>query len=178
MPRQAPRICQSQMSVTGTGAAECPPRASTPSGGATPDAHATPVPKDHADRAFDAATCIGCGACAAACPNASATLFLAAKITHLGQLPQGHSERDLRVVTMLAQHDAKGFGACTNIGECAAACPKQIPSTSSPSSTGTCTPPCATATDAMSNLPSPGAFRGRLRLVVIANREGPGTYLS
>ena len=95
--------------------------------GAAPDAHATPVPKDNADRAFDAATCIGCGACVAACPNGSASLFVGAKITHLGELPQGQAERDTRVVNMVAQHDHEGFGGCTNIGECTAACPKGIP---------------------------------------------------
>ena len=77
--------------------------------GAAPDAHAMPVPKEHADRAFDAATCIGCGACVAACPNGSASLFVGAKITHLGELPQGQAERDTRVVNMVAQHDARGL---------------------------------------------------------------------
>ena len=95
--------------------------------GAAPDAHATPVPKDQADRAFDVATCIGCGACVAACPNGSASLFLGAKITHLGELPQGQAERDTRVAAMVAQHDHEGFGGCTNIGECTSACPKGIP---------------------------------------------------
>lgn len=95
--------------------------------GAAPDAHATPVPKENADRAFDVATCIGCGACVAACPNGSASLFLGAKITHLGELPQGQAERDTRVAAMVAQHDHEGFGGCTNIGECTAACPKGIP---------------------------------------------------
>lgn len=95
--------------------------------GAAPDAHAMPIPKDDADRAFDAATCIGCGACVAACPNGSAMLFTAAKVTHLGSLPQGQAERDSRAVGMVAQHDAEGFGSCTNIGECTAVCPKGIP---------------------------------------------------
>lgn len=95
--------------------------------GTAPDAHATPVPKINADHAFDAATCIGCGACVAACPNGSAMLFTAAKITHLGMLPQGQPERDSRVIGMVNQHDEEGFGSCTNIGECTAACPKGIP---------------------------------------------------
>ena len=95
--------------------------------GAAPEAHSVPVPKPNADRAFDAATCIACGACVAACPNASGMLFMGAKITHLGELPQGQAERDARVVNMVAQHDAEGFGGCTNIGECAASCPKEIP---------------------------------------------------
>jgi succinate dehydrogenase / fumarate reductase iron-sulfur subunit len=95
--------------------------------GAAPDAHAIPVPKQNADRAFDMATCIGCGACVAACPNGSASLFVGAKVTHLGELPQGQAERDHRVVSMVTQADAEGFGGCTNIGECAGACPKEIP---------------------------------------------------
>nr|WP_218849154.1 succinate dehydrogenase/fumarate reductase iron-sulfur subunit [Nocardioides perillae] len=95
--------------------------------GAAPDAHATPVPQEDAARAFNVATCIGCGACVAACPNGSASLFLGAKITHLGALPQGQPERDERVVNMVAQHDAEGFGGCTNIGACTNSCPKEIP---------------------------------------------------
>jgi len=95
--------------------------------GAAQDANNIPVPKVDADRAFDAATCIGCGACVAACPNGSAMLFTSAKITHLAMLPQGQPERYSRVRTMVATHDDLGFGGCTNIGECAAVCPKQIP---------------------------------------------------
>jgi succinate dehydrogenase / fumarate reductase iron-sulfur subunit len=95
--------------------------------GSAPEAHSVPVPRDAAIRAFDAATCISCGACVAACPNGSASLFMGAKITHLGELPQGQPERDPRVVGMVSQHDHEGFGGCTNIGECTAACPKEIP---------------------------------------------------
>ncbi|NKY97337.1 MULTISPECIES: succinate dehydrogenase/fumarate reductase iron-sulfur subunit [Nocardiopsis] len=95
--------------------------------GTAPDAHANPIPKPDADRAFDAATCIGCGACVAACPNASSMLFTAAKVTHLGMLPQGQPERSSRVVKMINQQDEEDFGGCTNIGECAAVCPKGIP---------------------------------------------------
>jgi succinate dehydrogenase / fumarate reductase, iron-sulfur subunit len=98
---------------------------STPTGSA-PEANTTPVPKDYADRAFDAATCIGCGACVAACPNASAMLFMAAKVSHLGLLPHGQPERWRRVRNMVASHDAEGFGHCSNHGECEAVCPKGI----------------------------------------------------
>ncbi|HEV8566934.1 MAG TPA: succinate dehydrogenase/fumarate reductase iron-sulfur subunit [Actinoplanes sp.] len=97
--------------------------------GAAPDAHATPVPKADADAAFEAATCIGCGACVAACPNGSAMLFTAAKVAHLGLLPQGQPERHTRVLDMIDAQDAAGFGGCTNAGECTAVCPKGIPLT-------------------------------------------------
>jgi succinate dehydrogenase / fumarate reductase iron-sulfur subunit len=90
------------------------------------DANATLVSKSKADHAMDAAACIGCGACAAACPNASASLFTAAKITQLSLLPQGRAESDRRVSRMVEQMDLEGFGNCTNIGECHAACPKEI----------------------------------------------------
>ena len=95
--------------------------------GSAPEANAAPVPQGDALHAFEAATCIGCGACVAACPNGSAMLFTAAKITHLGLLPQGQPERGARVLGMVGQHDAEGFGGCTNIGECTAVCPKGIP---------------------------------------------------
>lgn len=97
--------------------------------GSAPDAHATPVPKPDADTAFEAAACIGCGACVAACPNGSGMLFTAAKATHLGVLPQGQPERYSRARDMVAEHDASGFGGCTNTGECTSACPKGIPLT-------------------------------------------------
>ena len=94
--------------------------------GSAPDGNAIPVPKDDAERAMDAAACIGCGACVAACPNASAMLFTAAKISHLGLLPQGQAERDRRALAMVAQMDAEQFGSCTNHAECEVACPKSI----------------------------------------------------
>jgi succinate dehydrogenase iron-sulfur subunit len=94
--------------------------------GSAPEANAIPVPKRDADRAMDAAACIGCGACVAACPNASAMLFVAAKVSHLGSVPQGQPERYDRVGKMVAAMDEEGFGACTNHGECMAACPKEI----------------------------------------------------
>lgn len=94
--------------------------------GSAPDANAVLVPKRDADLAMDAAQCIGCGACVAACPNASAMLFVAAKVSHLGLLPQGQPERYDRVVKMVDVMDEAGFGACTNHGECMAACPKGI----------------------------------------------------
>ena len=94
--------------------------------GGSPDANATPVGKEVADMAFDAAACIGCGACVAACPNGSAMLFVSAKITQLGLLPQGQPERWDRVRAMVSQMEHEGFGACTNHGECEAACPKEI----------------------------------------------------
>ncbi|MEA3187099.1 MAG: succinate dehydrogenase / fumarate reductase, iron-sulfur subunit [Chthoniobacter sp.] len=94
--------------------------------GSAPDGNSVAVPKVHADAAMDAAACIGCGACAAACPNASAMLFLGAKVSHLALLPQGQPERTSRVLKMLRQHDAEGFGNCTNHYECEAVCPAEI----------------------------------------------------
>jgi succinate dehydrogenase / fumarate reductase iron-sulfur subunit len=94
--------------------------------GAAPDANSIPVPKADADLAMDAATCIGCGACVAACKNASAMLFVAAKVSHLGLMPQGQPERDRRVLAMVQTMDAAGFGNCTNQYECSAVCPKLI----------------------------------------------------
>ena len=96
-----------------------------PTGGA-PDGNALPVPKPDAEKAMDAAACIGCGACVAACPNGSASLFTAAKVSHLGHLPQGQPERDQRVIKMVAQMDLEGFGGCSLFGECQDACPKSI----------------------------------------------------
>jgi len=94
--------------------------------GAPADANAIPVPKENADLAMDAAACIGCGACVAACKNASAMLFVAAKVSHLGLMPQGQPERDRRVLAMVTTMDDQGFGTCTNQYECSAACPKTI----------------------------------------------------
>jgi succinate dehydrogenase / fumarate reductase iron-sulfur subunit len=94
--------------------------------GAAPDGNAVPVPKVAADLAMDAAACIGCGACVAACPNGSASLFTAAKVTHLGLLPQGQPERARRALRMVRQMDLEGFGSCTFYGECQEACPKEI----------------------------------------------------
>jgi len=98
---------------------------SAPTGSAQ-DANGIPIPKSSADDAMDAAACIGCGACVAACPNGSASLFTAAKISHLGLLPQGQPERHRRAARMVAQMDAEGFGHCTLYGECQDACPKEI----------------------------------------------------
>ena len=94
--------------------------------GGVPDANEIPIPKTIADEAMDAATCIGCGACVAACKNASAMLFVSAKVSHLGLLPQGKVEAKKRAQAMVAQMDAEGFGACTNTGACSAECPKEI----------------------------------------------------
>jgi succinate dehydrogenase / fumarate reductase iron-sulfur subunit len=95
--------------------------------GGAPDGNAILIPKDVVELAMDAAACIGCGACVAACKNASAVLFTSAKITHLGLLPQGEAEAPTRVVAMVNRMDAEGFGSCSNEGECEAVCPKEIP---------------------------------------------------
>ena len=97
--------------------------------GGAPDANALPIAKTAADVAMDAAQCIGCGACVAACPNASAMLFVAAKLAHLGHLPQGEPESGARVLAMIERMDREGFGNCTNHFECEAACPKEISAT-------------------------------------------------
>ncbi len=94
--------------------------------GAAPDANSVPIPKEQSDWAFDAATCIGCGACVASCKNSSAMLFVSAKAAHLNTLPQGQPEKDKRVLSMVRQMDKEGFGNCTNQYECEAACPKLI----------------------------------------------------
>ena len=94
--------------------------------GAAPDANSLPVAKDNSDRAFDYAACIGCGACVAACPNASGSLFTAAKVAHLALLPQGQPEKKRRIMNMTEQMTAEGFGDCSNHGECEAVCPKGI----------------------------------------------------
>ncbi len=94
--------------------------------GSAPDANEIPIAKQVADYAMDAAACIGCGACAAACPNGSAMLFVAAKVSHLNSLPQGKPEKDRRVLSMVRTMDAAGFGNCTNYAECSAVCPKEI----------------------------------------------------
>lgn len=94
--------------------------------GNAPDAHAIPIGKPIADEAFEAAACIGCGACVASCKNASAMLFVSAKVAQLAMLPQGQAERKSRVQNMVAQMDEEGFGSCTNQGECEAVCPKDI----------------------------------------------------
>jgi len=95
--------------------------------GGAPDGNAIPIPKEVAEVAMDSAACIGCGACVAACKNASAHLFMGAKISHLSLLPQGQQERYGRVTAMIAQADREGFGSCSNEGECEAVCPKEIP---------------------------------------------------
>jgi succinate dehydrogenase / fumarate reductase iron-sulfur subunit len=95
--------------------------------GGAPDANALPISKEEQESAMDAAACIGCGACVAACKNASAMLFVSAKVAHLARLPQGKPEREKRVMAMVAQMEEEGFGACTNTEACSAECPKEIP---------------------------------------------------
>ena len=95
--------------------------------GGAPDGNTIPIAKEVSEAAMDSAACIGCGACVAACKNASAHLFMSAKVSHLAILPQGRVERDTRVMSMIAQADAEGFGSCSNEGECEAVCPKEIP---------------------------------------------------
>ena len=94
--------------------------------GGAPDGNAIPIPKDEAEWSFEAAECIGCGACVAACKNASAMLFVGAKVSHLARLPQGKPEREIRVIAMVEQMEKEGFGACTNTEACSAECPKEI----------------------------------------------------
>jgi succinate dehydrogenase / fumarate reductase iron-sulfur subunit len=98
----------------------------TVSTGSAPEANLTPIPKPLADRAFEAAECIGCGACVAQCPNGAAQLFTSAKVSHLGLLPQGQPERDQRAISMVETMEAQGFGSCSNYTECEAVCPKGI----------------------------------------------------
>lgn len=98
----------------------------TVSTGSAPEANLIPVPKPLADRAFEAAECIACGACVAQCPNGAANLFTGAKVSHLGMLPQGQAERDARAIGMVERMEAEGFGSCSNFAECEAVCPKGI----------------------------------------------------